>query len=99
MLLLSVGMVVVSVLHELLQRCIIIDMQHLLQVSQSRCTAFGLLSCSTSMTSMMDLVDMELRSVSGLVWLPERHTANSESGPLSTEVSGVRGGPHCHWQW
>ena len=64
MLLLSVGMVVVSVRHELLQRCIIIDMQHLLQVSQSCCMAFGLLSCSTSMTSMKATHDSSLSLIS-----------------------------------
>ena len=28
-----------------------------------------------------------------------RHITISESGPLSTEVSGSGGGPHWHWQW
>ena len=62
MLLLSAGTVVVSVLHDLLQCCIITDTQQLLQAWQSSCTALGRLSCASSMTNMTNLIDVELGS-------------------------------------
>ena len=73
--LLSVGMIVVSVLHDQMQRCIIIDTQHLLQVMQRSCTAISLLSHGPSVANMMHLVDMELCNVSEIVQLPE-HAAH-----------------------
>ena len=73
--LLSVGMIVVSVLHDQMQRCIIIDTQHLLQVMQRTCTAISLLSHGPSVANVMHLVDMELCNVSEIVQLPE-HAAH-----------------------
>ena len=70
--LLSVGLLVVSVLHDQLQRCIIIDMQHFMQALQRFNTVADMLSCSSGMMDVMHLVDSELHNVPELVWWPGR---------------------------
>ena len=102
--LLSVGMIVVSVLHDLQQCCIIIDTQHLLQELQSCCTAVDWVSCASCMTNMMNLIDVGLCSEPELVRLPNRAAIGCcSTGWCSTaravrQPRGVGAGDRVRWQ-
>ena len=70
LMLLSVGLLVVSVLHDQLQRCITIDTLHLLQALQRANTAIGMLSCRSGVTNTMQLIDAKLCGASKLARWP-----------------------------
>ena len=79
--LLSVCVLVVSVLHDQLQRCITIDTLHWLQALQRANTAIGMLSCRSGVTNMMQLIDAKLCGASKLARWPAH--AASGLGRLS----------------
>ena len=90
--LLSVGAIVDSVLHDELLRCIIIDMQQLLQMLQRTCTANNLLSCATSVTNVMHLVDMRLCDVLEIVRLARRAAVGAAAPGWCSKVRAIRQG-------